>query len=125
MPLNTDAAAQETKTVERAKSAGRKKAGTVSPPTTLRAAKHEGKPQSQGAEAGRKLATKSAAVLRLLGSANGARIEDLMKATGWQTHSVRGFLSATVKKKLGLALTSESGKDGVRRYRIEGPSKAG
>ena len=124
MPLNTDAAAQERKTVERAKSAGRKKAGTVSPPT-LRAAKHEGKPQSQGAEAGRKLATKSAAVLRLLGSANGARIEDLMKATGWQTHSVRGFLSATVKKKLGLALTSESGKDGVRRYRIEGPSKAG
>ena len=64
-------------------------------------------------------------MLRLLRSAKGAGIEDMMKATGWQAHSVRGFLSATVKKKLGLAFASESGKDGVRRYRIGSTSKAG
>ena len=41
-----------------------------------------------------------------------------MEVTGWQAHSVRGFLSADVKKKLGLALVNEIGKDGLRRYRV-------
>ena len=42
-----------------------------------------------------------------------------MEATDWQMHSVRGFLAGTVKKKLGLALTSSKLKGEVRRYRIE------
>jgi hypothetical protein len=63
--------------------------------------------------------TKSEIVLKKLRSAKGATIEQLMQATGWQAHSVRGFLSATVKKKLQLSLTSEAGKDRVRRYKIE------
>jgi hypothetical protein len=41
-----------------------------------------------------------------------------MKSTGWQAHSVRGFLSGTVRKRLGLALISEAGDSG-RRYRID------
>src|SRR5690348_14849786 len=62
--------------------------------------------------------TKTEVVLKKLRSAKGVTIEALMEATGWQAHSMRGFLSGTVKKKLGLSLTSEAGKDGVRRYRI-------
>jgi hypothetical protein len=57
--------------------------------------------------------TKAELILKKLKSAKGATIEAMMRATGWQAHSVRGFLSGTVKKKLGLAVTSEIGKDGV------------
>ena len=56
--------------------------------------------------------------LTLLRSADGATIEELMVATAWQAHSVRGFLAGTVKKKLGLNLESKKAEDGVRRYFI-------
>lgn len=56
--------------------------------------------------------------LTLLSSADGATIEELMIATAWQAHSVRGFLAGTVKKKLGLTLNSKKAADGVRRYVI-------
>lgn len=62
--------------------------------------------------------SKTALVLKKLRLAKGASIEQLVEATGWQPHSVRGFLSAVVRKKMSLNLTSETSKDGVRRYRI-------
>ena len=67
--------------------------------------------------------TKVAVILKKLATAKGATLEQLMEATAWQAHSMRGYLSGTVKKKLGLALISEVGKDGVRRYRTDGPVK--
>jgi hypothetical protein len=62
--------------------------------------------------------SKHGTVLKLLRGNKGATIGELQKATGWQPHSVRGFLSCTVKKRLGLALKSEQGKSGERRYSI-------
>jgi len=56
--------------------------------------------------------------LELLSRPDGTCVEELQAATGWQTHSVRGFLSGTVKKKLGLALISDRAGDGPRRYRV-------
>ncbi|CCV15561.1 DUF3489 domain-containing protein [Mesorhizobium sp. STM 4661] len=64
-------------------------------------------------------------VLKKLKSAKGVTIQTLMDATGWQAHSVRGFLSGTVKKKLGHEVVSEIGKDGQRRYRIVEAKTAG
>jgi hypothetical protein len=74
---------------------------------------------------GAKKLTKLDAVLKLLKSSKGATIDAIMDATGWQAHSVRGFLSGTVKKKFGLAVESATAKDGTRRYRIVGQTKAG
>jgi hypothetical protein len=63
-------------------------------------------------------ATKSATVMNLLRTGDGATLEAMQQATGWQAHSVRGFLSGTVKKRMALSLVSERGDDGIRRYRI-------
>jgi hypothetical protein len=62
--------------------------------------------------------TKTEQVLGLLRRARGASISDLSSATGWQAHSIRGFLPGTVKKKMGLAVVSEMDGKGIRRYRI-------
>ena len=56
-------------------------------------------------------------VLGLLQAKGGTTIAAISKITGWQPHSVRGFLAGTAKKKLGLTLESEKKKSG-RIYRI-------
>ena len=61
---------------------------------------------------------KGATIVELLRRKEGATLADLTKATGWQPHSVRGFLSAQVGKKLGLKLKSTKADDGQRVYQI-------
>ncbi len=63
--------------------------------------------------------SKTAKVLDLLKRAGGATAQELIKVTGWQPHSVRGFLSGTVGKKMGLTVTSTKGEDGERRYSVK------
>ncbi len=60
----------------------------------------------------------------LLQRSKGASISEMQRAMGWQGHSVRGFLAATVKKMQGVTLTSEKPDDGPRRYRVVGAEGA-
>ena len=62
--------------------------------------------------------SKTAKVLDLLKRSGGATGKELMKATGWQAHSVRGFLSGVLGKKMGLTVRSTKAEDGERRYSI-------
>jgi Protein of unknown function (DUF3489) len=61
--------------------------------------------------------TKHAQVIAMLRGPAGTTIAAIMAATGWQQHSVRGFLAGVIRKKLGLNLTSERDENG-RIYRI-------
>jgi len=62
--------------------------------------------------------TKASNVIEALRSEDGVSLESIMAMTGWQAHSVRGFLSGTVRKKLGFDVTRGSRADGVTYYRI-------
>ena len=63
--------------------------------------------------------SKAATILDLLKRKDGATLKELMKVSGWQAHSVRGFLSGIVSKKMGLAVMSAKGENGERTYSLK------
>lgn len=73
-------------------------------------------PSEVGAPAPR--ASKLATIITLLQAPDGATIDALCAATGWQSHSVRGAIAGSLKRK-GYAVTSAKPEDGPRCYRIE------
>jgi hypothetical protein len=62
--------------------------------------------------------SKTATILDLLRRPKGATLAEIMEASSWQAHSVRGFISGTLGKKMGLNVTSEKREDGIRVYSI-------
>jgi hypothetical protein len=63
--------------------------------------------------------SKKETVIALLSGGGQATIEQLVAATGWQKHSIRGFLSGTLKKKMGLKVLSSRNSEGQRVYRLK------
>ncbi len=98
------------------------KAATVKPAPKKagrRAARSKGaaKPKT-GASPSVRPGTKQALLIDLLRAKNGATIDQIITATGWQSHSVRGAISGALKKKLGLTVISEAVEGRGRVYRI-------
>jgi hypothetical protein len=77
--------------------------------------KKAAKPKAEAVREG----SKTEKILALLKQPHGATLGVLMKATGWQAHSIRGFLSI-IGKKRGLAVESTKSPDGERTYSIKG-----
>ena len=93
--------------------AGRRNARAKQP---SKAGKPERKPQATASVA--RHGSKTAHVLAMLQQAEGATLQQLMRATGWQAHSIRGFVSGTLGTKMGLTVASIKGEDGERRYSV-------
>ncbi len=107
-----NAAAQHSGTSQIAKTGGKKLARPNPNPNPKKSASTRQTKSNPGTK------SKQDTVLQLLRRPSGASTAELEKATGWQAHSVRGFLSGTVKKRLQLPLSSERSENGVRRYMI-------
>jgi hypothetical protein len=105
------------------KATGAKRARNVAPTKNKsgkKASPAKKAPKSAKEAAGARDGSKAAKVLDLLKRPGGATAKELQKATGWLPHSVRGFLSGTVGKKMGLAVASTKSEDGERSYSVKG-----
>jgi len=76
-------------------------------------------PASQAGKKGAREGSKTETILELLKRPEGATAKELLKVTGWQPHSLRGFVSGTLGKKMGLSVTSTKGEDGERSYSVK------
>jgi len=109
-----------TKSQKRAKGRKPRAPTTAKPKKTTQARKaanrlkKAAKPKPEGVRPG----SKTAAVLALLRRAKGATLTEIMHATSWQAHSVRGFISGTLGKKMQLTVASTKREDGARVYSI-------
>ncbi len=122
------AAAEQPKATKRASSA--KRARNVAPskaksgkkPTAAKKAPKTAKKTSVGKtakEKGFREGSKTETILGLLKRPEGATAKELLKVTGWQAHSLRGFISGTLGKKLGLTVTSAKTESGERAYSVK------
>jgi hypothetical protein len=105
-------AAQAAKGAKKAKTA--KTAKTAAP-----AEKPAAKAPAGATERAPREGTKQATMIAMLQRKNGATIAEIVEATGWQQHTVRGAFAGALKKKLGLSIISEKVDGRGRVYRVE------
>ena len=77
------------------------------------------RPRPAAKEDGAPRTNKTETIMALLKSERGATLNEIMTATGLQTHSVRGFLSGTIRKKMGLEVISVKAEEGSRTYSVK------
>jgi len=92
---------------------GRKTAEGAKPEKAAKASKPVRKAVAPRSE------SKGAQILALIRRPKGATLSELAKLTGWQNHSIRGFLSGAIGKKMGLTLQSTKREDGERVYSLK------
>jgi hypothetical protein len=114
-PANQETTIMTTTTNETAPAARtQRKPNAAKKPARKPAAEKTAKPTSRKAEP---RVTKQGRVVDALCRPEGATIAEIMELTGWQEHSVRGFISGAVKKKLGLSVERIT-EDGRISYRV-------
>jgi hypothetical protein len=112
-------AASEPAESRKARAAARKApAGTTQAKSAQKPGRGKKAPKRRPKSATPGQSSKGAHVIALLKKAKGATLAELMKSTGWQAHSVRGFLSGTLRKRMGLKVESAKRADGERVYSI-------
>jgi hypothetical protein len=113
--------APETKTTTKKattkKGAPKPKKATRQPKTTKKTTSTKGSKKAATAGVPREFSKKNA-VLDLLRRKEGATLAEIAKATDWQNHSIRGFISGQLTKKMGLKVESAKNDAGERTYRI-------
>lgn len=110
--VTPDAPAPKKRTTRGKKAPKSQKAAKGAKPKPPRAPKTAKKVSLPRAE------SKGAKILALLRRPKGATLAEVAKLTGWQNHSIRGFLSGAIGKKMGLTVESAKRQDGVRVYSI-------
>jgi hypothetical protein len=104
-----------TKKDQGSKTQGKANARAATPKRTAKATKATKPPATKTTT---RMDSKKAIVLELLRRKQGATLAVIAKATDWQNHSIRGFVSGTVARKMGLKVESTKGEAGERTYRI-------
>jgi len=99
--------------------AGKKATPAKKTPTGAKKSPAAPKTGKAGKEKGARAGSKTETILDLLKRPGGATAKELLKVTGWQPHSLRGFLSGTVGKKMGLTVVSTKGEDEERSYSVK------
>ena len=90
----------------------------AAPKKAAKAGKKAAKPAPAKKASTPRAESKTAKVLEMIRRPKGATLAEIMKATGWQPHSVRGFISGAVGKKMGLAVESTKNDEGERLYKL-------
>ena len=125
---NHAAAAQKPKVAKKATAAKQGRNGAATKAKSAKKATNAKKAAKAPKEAHKKAApakaeggregSKTAAILERLRRAKGATLAEIMELTSWQAHSVRGFISGTLGKKMGLTVNSAKGENGQRTYSL-------
>jgi len=102
-----------------AKAASKPHAAPVKAGADRKAARTKKTPKTASNDKGARQGSKTDKILDWLKGPGGTSLKDIMQATGWQAHSVRGFLSGTLGKKRGLTVVSTKTEDGDRNYFIK------
>ncbi|MBS1154598.1 MAG: hypothetical protein H6R07_522 [Proteobacteria bacterium] len=114
---STKPAATKPATPRKRSTTARKPAPCTDPPHSRRTAKSS--PKTESSTVTPSAGTKQSRLIALIQQPMGATLDELMTATGWQAHSVRGIISGTLRKKLGFKVALTANSDGVRAYRID------
>jgi hypothetical protein len=102
-----------------AKAEPRPHAAPVKAGTDTKATRKQKTPKSAPRAKGARPGSKTEKILDLVKRPGGASLNQIMKATEWQAHSVRGFISGTLGRKMGLKVVSTKTEDGERTYSVK------